>query len=46
MAVESRGTSEPFTHLTNDGTKLQTSVKNNTMNDIWNELLIFNDDLI
>ena len=43
VAAESDGTSDPFVQLTYGSNKLQTSVKNNTMNGIWNELLIFND---
>ena len=45
VAAESDGTSDPFVTLSYGSYKLQTSVKNNTMNGIWNELLIFNDVL-
>ena len=41
VAAESDGTSDPFVTLTLGGDKLSTSVKNNTMNGIWNEKLIF-----
>ena len=43
VAAESNGTSDPFVRLTFGDKKLQTSVKNNTMNGIWNELLLFSD---
>ena len=43
IAAESDGTSDPFVTLTLGKNKLQTSVKNNTMNGIWNEKLVFND---
>jgi len=43
VAAESDGTSDPFVTLTYGKDKLQTSVKNNTMNGIWNEQLIFSD---
>ena len=43
VAAESNGTSDPFVVLRCGDKKLQTSVKNNTMNGIWNELLVFND---
>ena len=41
VAAESDGTSDPFVVLQNGMDKKQTSVKNNTMNGIWNEKLIF-----
>ena len=41
VAAESDGTSDPFVTLTYGGDKLSTSVKNNTMNGIWNEKLVF-----
>ena len=41
VAAESNGTSDPFVRLTLGEHKLQTSVKNNTMNGIWNEQLVF-----
>jgi len=41
VAAESDGTSDPFVTLTLGNNKLQTSVKNNTMNGIWNEQLVF-----
>ena len=43
VAAESDGTSDPFVQLTFGAEKLQTTVKNNTMNGIWNELLLFSD---
>ena len=46
IAAESNGTSDPFVILTYGSNKLQTSVKNNTMNGIWNELLVFTDVLM
>jgi hypothetical protein len=41
VAAESNGTSDPFITLTLDGKTLSTSVKNNTMNGVWNEKLEF-----
>jgi len=41
IAAESDGTSDPFVTLTLGADKLSTSVKNNTMNGIWNEKLVF-----
>ena len=41
IAAESDGTSDPFIKLTLDGQVLSTSVKNNTMNGVWNEKLEF-----
>ena len=46
IAAESDGTSDPFVTLTFGSDKLQTSVKNNTMNGIWNEKLVFNNVLM
>ena len=46
VAAESSGTSDPFVILTYGSYKLQTNVKNNTMNGIWNELLVFGDVLM
>ena len=43
VAAESNGTSDPFVTLTYGSNTLKTSVKNNTMNGIWNEKLQFND---
>ena len=41
VAAESNGTSDPFVTLTCGSQTLKTSVKNNTMNGVWNELLEF-----
>ena len=46
VAAESNGTSDPFVTLTLGSSQLKTSVKNNTMNGIWNELLVFTDILM
>ena len=46
VAAESSGTSDPFVTLTLGSSQLKTSVKNNTMNGIWNELLVFKDILM
>ena len=46
VAAESSGTSDPFVTLTLGSSQLKTSVKNNTMNGIWNELLVFKDVLM
>ena len=43
VSAESSGTSDPFVRLTLDGKELSTSVKNNTMNGVWNEKLEFKD---
>lgn len=42
ISAESSGTSDPFVRLTLDQTELSTTVKNNTMNGVWNEKLEFN----
>ena len=41
VAAESNGTSDPFVTLTFGTQTAKTSVKNNTMNGVWNELLEF-----
>ena len=41
IAAESNGTSDPFVQLTLYENEKKTSVKNNTMNGVWNELLVF-----
>ena len=41
VAAESNGTSDPFVTLTFGSQTVKTSVKNNTMNGVWNELLVF-----
>ena len=41
VAAESSGTSDPFVTLTLGNEIKKTSVKNNTMNGVWNELLLF-----
>ena len=41
VAAESTGTSDPFVTLTFDNQIRKTTVKNNTMNGVWNELLVF-----
>jgi len=46
VAAESNGTSDPFVKLTLDGKALSTSVKNNTMNGVWNEKLEFKNVLM
>ena len=46
IAAESNGTSDPFVKLTLDGRALSTTVKNNTMNGVWNEKLEFNNVLM
>ena len=46
VAAESNGTSDPFIKLTLDGKALSTSVKNNTMNGVWNEKLEFSNVLM
>ena len=46
VAAESNGTSDPFIKLTLDGRALSTTVKNNTMNGVWNEKLEFNNVLM
>jgi len=46
VAAESNGTSDPFVKLTFGNQTKQTKVKNNTMNGVWNETLIFNDILM
>ena len=43
VAAESNGTSDPFVTLTYGNQTKKTSVKNNTMNGVWNELLEFRD---
>ena len=43
VAAESNGTSDPFVSLTLGNQTKKTSVKNNTMNGVWNELLEFTD---
>ena len=42
VAAESNGTSDPFVTLTFGNQTKKTTVKNNTMNGVWNELLVFN----
>ena len=46
VAAESNGTSDPFVKLTLDGKALSTSIKNNTMNGVWNEKLEFENVLM
>jgi len=46
ISAESSGTSDPFVRLTLDQTELSTTVKNNTMNGVWNEKLEFNNILM
>ena len=46
ISAESNGTSDPFVKLTLDGKEKSTSVKNNTMNGVWNEKLEFKDVLM
>ena len=41
VAAESNGTSDPFVTLTLGNEVKQTSIKNSTMNGVWNELLLF-----
>ena len=41
VAAESTGTSDPFVSLTFENQVKKTTVKNNTMNGVWNELLVF-----
>ena len=41
VAAESNGTSDPFVTLTLGEKTQKTTVKQNTMNGVWNELLIF-----
>ena len=41
VAAESNGTSDPFVTLTFGTQTAKTTVKNNTMNGVWNELLEF-----
>ena len=42
ISAESNSTSDPFVKLTLDGKEKCTSIKNNTMNGVWNEKLEFN----
>ena len=46
ISADSQGTSDPFVKLTLDGKTKSTSVKNNTMNGIWNERLEFDNILM
>ena len=46
ISAESNGTSDPFVRLTLDGKEMCTSVKNNTMNGVWNEKLEFSNVLM
>ena len=46
ISAESNGTSDPFVRLTLDGKEICTSVKNNTMNGVWNEKLEFSNVLM
>ena len=46
ISAESNGTSDPFVRITLDGREKSTSVKNNTMNGVWNEKLEFKNVLI
>lgn len=43
VAAESNGKSDPYVQFKFDDRTLQTTVKDNTMNGIWNEKLVFND---
>ena len=43
VAAESNGTSDPFVTLTFGNQTKKTTVKNNTMNGVWNEVLVFTD---
>ena len=42
IAVESNETSDPLIKITLDGKALSISVKNNTLNGVWNEEYEFN----
>ena len=46
VAAESSGTSDPFVTLTFENQVRKTTAKNNTMNGVWNELLVFENILM